>query len=155
MTRARGIVAGVVALALLGCGALRTSASTANGDHSAPEGAAASPGPPEPAEPPSCAGEIDPAGALAAVRARDAAVRDCYEQEILADESTRRLALRVALVVGAAGDVTEVRLDPEVTPERFGTCVGTALSTIRFPALTRGTCAVLLIPYDFSPEARP
>jgi hypothetical protein len=100
---------------------------------------------------PRCTGDLDVAGAIATIRALDPLMRDCYETE-LRTEPNWSVTIHVAIAVLPSGDVDTISFEPVGHPT-FEACVPAALARATFSPVTGGECAVVLVPYTFTPAA--
>ncbi|MCA9609862.1 MAG: AgmX/PglI C-terminal domain-containing protein [Myxococcales bacterium] len=98
----------------------------------------------------SCAGDIDQAAASRAVAANNLQFRNCYERRLKVNQTlSGRITLQVR--VGRDGAATGVRTGGSLNDPEVASCVRAIAQRIRFPRPTGG-CAVVAVPFDFTPQ---
>lgn len=92
-------------------------------------------------------GGLDKAAVREVVRARIGDIRDCYNAELIEDDS---IAGRIVVdfTVAAAGSVQDVTIAESTMPDRFAACVAAAVGTWQFPSAERATA----VSYPFNME---
>lgn len=97
-----------------------------------------------------CSGDIDSAAASRAIRGRNLQFRNCYERRLKVNQTlTGRVQLQVR--VGRDGNVSGVRTGGSLRDAQVLSCVRATAQRIRFPRPTGG-CAVVAVPFDFTPQ---
>jgi hypothetical protein len=93
-------------------------------------------------------GSLDKAAVREVVKARIHEVRECYNAELIADETVGGRSV-VAFVVQPDGSVSEVGVPESTMPERFDACMVAAVEGWSFPASDAKTR--VLYPFEMSP----
>jgi hypothetical protein len=98
-----------------------------------------------------CSGELDPASLKAMVAQHHAEVRSCYERRL---KVNHQLQGNVALIlrIGFDGKVTGTRAGGNLHDEAVYSCIRQIASKWTFDPPTPSGCAVVRIPYNFSPS---
>ena len=59
--------------------------------------------------------------------------------------------MRLEIMVGADGGVDDVRTSGSLRDREFSSCVRSEVNRMHFPHVTGGPCAVVAVPYTFTP----
>lgn len=98
-----------------------------------------------------CTGEIDPAAARRVVQEHNAQIRNCYERQLKQNpmlEGNMTLAVRIA----PNGRVDGTQVTGSLRDREVFACVRSVASNMRFPAPGGRDCAVVQVPFAFSPR---
>ncbi len=99
----------------------------------------------------SCTGEIAAASARQVIQEHNAQIRNCYERQLKQNpglEGTMTLSLRV----GSDGRVTGTQVGGTLRDRDVFACVRGVSSHMRFPAPGGRDCALVQVPFNFSPR---
>jgi len=106
------------------------------------------PRPPALGEWDSCSGEMNARPVFEEYRSQFQA---CYEHRLKAAPMLQgQMMLRVR--VGADGRVNGVQVDGSLHDREVFSCVRNLANRMQFPHVTGGTCAVVAVPYTFTPQ---
>jgi hypothetical protein len=97
-----------------------------------------------------CPGDIDAAQAMSVVRSYNRQIRNCYERQLKTNH-TLQGNMRVMVRVGSNGRVTGTRVSGSLRSPPVFACVRNLASNWQFPNPTGG-CAVVSVPFNFSPR---
>ena len=98
-----------------------------------------------------CSGDLAGAEATKVINDNRAQIRACYERRLKVNNILQgdiRLKVRVA----ASGKVTATSVAGSLHDEAVLACVRTLAQSWTFPVPTGGTCAVVQVPFHFSPK---
>ena len=113
------------------------------------------PEPPKPDRPRRTGGEWDCTGdlpnALKVINEHRAQIRSCYERR-LKNNNTLQGDLTLRLKVGPAGKVVATTVSGSIRDQEVFSCVRSLAQTWTFPVPTGGSCAVVQVPFQFSPK---
>lgn len=96
-----------------------------------------------------CAGDLK--GAATVINEQRAQVRACYERRLKVNNILQG-DLRVKLKVGANGKVLTSNVTGSLNDAEVNTCVRKLAAQWEFEAPSGGSCAVLQVPFQFSPK---
>ena len=96
-----------------------------------------------------CSGDI--ANARAVINENSAQVRSCYERRLKINNVLQG-NVRLQLKVGANGKVVATQAGGTLHDEQVFACMRNLASTWSFPAPSGGSCAVVSVPFQFSPK---
>ena len=96
-----------------------------------------------------CSGDLD--GAMAVINEQRAQVRACYERRLKVNNILQG-ELRVKLKVGSNGKVVLAAVTGSMDDAEVHSCVRKLASSWSFQPPSGGTCAVLQVPFQFSPK---
>lgn len=99
----------------------------------------------------SCTGDIEQTAARRVMAEHNAQIRNCYERQLKQNpslEGTMSLTLRV----GADGRVDGTQVGGTLRDRDVFACVRTVASHMRFPPPGGRDCAVVQVPFSFSPR---
>jgi hypothetical protein len=99
----------------------------------------------------SCTGEIAAAAARQVIQEHNGQIRNCYERQLKQNpslEGTMTLSLRV----GADGRVSGTQVGGTLRDRDVFACVRGVSSQMRFPAPGGRDCALVQVPFNFSPR---
>jgi TonB family protein len=99
----------------------------------------------------SCTGDISPADARRVIEEFNAQIRACYERQLKQNpmlEGNMMLAVRVA----SNGEVDGVQVSGSLRDREVFACVRQIASRMRFPPPGGRDCAVVQVPYQFTPR---
>lgn len=98
-----------------------------------------------------CEGNLSRETVANVVRGFDPQIRSCYERRLKANPLlSGNMSLNVR--VNEAGAVDGVQVGGSLRDRDVFSCVRTVAMRMRFPAVDGGSCAVVAIPYSFTPE---
>lgn len=97
-----------------------------------------------------CTGEIQAAQARAVFGQFNAQIRSCYERRLKADQFLQG-DLVVSVRVAADGRVDGTQLSGSLRDREVFSCVRSVTSRMRFPAPGGRDCAIVQVPYRFTP----
>jgi hypothetical protein len=98
-----------------------------------------------------CTGNLSRDAVASVVRGFDAQIRSCYERRLKANpllQGTMSLSVKVS----ADGGVEGVQVGGSLRDRDVFSCVRTVAMRMRFPRVEGGSCAVVNVPYSFTPE---
>lgn len=98
-----------------------------------------------------CSGNLSREAVASVVRGFDAQIRSCYERRLKANpllQGNMSLSVKVA----ADGGVEGVQVGGSLRDRDVFSCVRTVAMRMRFPRVEGGSCAVVNVPYSFTPE---
>jgi hypothetical protein len=98
-----------------------------------------------------CSGEIATAAARQVIQEHNAQIRNCYERRLKQNpvlEGTMTLSVRVA----ADGRVDGTQVGGSLRDREVFACVRSVASHMRFPAPGGRDCALVQVPFNFSPR---
>lgn len=98
-----------------------------------------------------CTGEIDPSAARRVIQEHNAQIRNCYERQLKQNpvlEGNMTLAVRIA----PNGNVDGTQVTGSLRDREVFACVRSVASHMRFPAPGGRDCAVVQVPFAFSPR---
>lgn len=98
-----------------------------------------------------CSGELPREAVASVVRSFDAQIRSCYERRLKANPLLSG-TMSLEVKVGASGGVEGVQVGGSLRDRDVFSCVRGVATRMRFPAVSGGSCAVLRVPFEFSPE---
>jgi outer membrane biosynthesis protein TonB len=98
-----------------------------------------------------CSGEVAQAAAMKVINENRAQIRSCYERRLKVNNILQG-DLRLRLKVGAGGKVTATSLSGSLKDSDVFTCVRNIAQAWTFAAPTGGNCAVVAVPFAFSPK---
>lgn len=98
-----------------------------------------------------CTGDLPRDAVASVVRSFDAQIRSCYERRLKGNPLLSG-NMSLSIKVGASGGVEGVQVGGSLRDRDVFSCVRGVVTRMRFPAVTGGSCAVLSVPYSFSPE---
>lgn len=96
-----------------------------------------------------CSGDL--AGAAKVVHENSAQVRSCYERRLKMNNALQG-ELHLKLKVGANGKVVASAVSGSLHDEEVNACVRKLAQSWTFPLPTGGNCAVVQVPFQFSPK---
>lgn len=99
----------------------------------------------------SCTGEIAPAQARSVFGQFNAQIRSCYERRLKTDQFLQG-DLTVSVRVAADGHVDGTQLSGTLRDREVFSCIRSVTSRMRFPAPGGRDCAVVQVPYRFTPQ---
>jgi hypothetical protein len=98
-----------------------------------------------------CTGNLSRDAVASVVRGFDAQIRSCYERRLKANPLlTGNMSLSVR--VTANGSVEGVQVGGSLRDRDVFSCVRGVALRMRFPEVEGGSCAVVNVPYSFTPE---
>jgi hypothetical protein len=98
-----------------------------------------------------CGGNLSPAQAQGVIAENRRQVRNCYERRLKVNHTLQgNLSLR--LKINAAGAVEATSVGGSLGDPEVFACVRNLASTWRFPTPQGGSCAVVSVPFNFSPQ---
>lgn len=98
-----------------------------------------------------CTGEIAPAAARQVIQEHNAQIRNCYERQLKQNpmlEGNMTLAVRIA----PNGQVDGTQVTGSLRDREVFACVRSVASHMRFPSPGGRDCAVVQVPFAFSPR---
>lgn len=98
-----------------------------------------------------CSGELSNAAVSAVVRGFDAQIRSCYERRLKANPLLQG-NMSLSVKVDAGGGVDGVQVGGSLRDRDVFSCVRGVAMRMRFPRVEGGSCAVVNIPYSFTPR---
>ena len=98
----------------------------------------------------SCSGDIP--GASAVMAQYNAQIRNCYERA-LKSNGVLQGSLNLRLRIGANGAVDGTQVGGSLGDREVFSCVRAVADRIRFPQVRGGSCAVLAVPFSFTPRS--
>lgn len=98
-----------------------------------------------------CSGELSRDAVASVVRGFDAQIRSCYERRLKANPLLQG-NMSLSIKVGEDGGVEGVQVGGSLRDRDVFSCVRGVAMRMRFPAVTGGSCAVVNVPYAFTPE---
>jgi outer membrane biosynthesis protein TonB len=98
-----------------------------------------------------CQGEVATTAAMKVINENRAQIRSCYERRLKVNNILQG-DLRLRLKVGAGGKVTATSLSGSLKDSDVFTCVRNIAQAWTFAAPTGGNCAVVAVPFTFSPK---
>jgi hypothetical protein len=96
-----------------------------------------------------CSGDLPGAGAV--VRANSVQVRSCYERRLKMNNLLQG-DVRLKLKVGAGGKVVATALSGSMHDADVLACMRNLAQSWTFPVPSGGSCAVVQVPFQFSPK---
>jgi hypothetical protein len=96
-----------------------------------------------------CSGDL--AGALKVINENRAQVRSCYERRLKINNVLQG-DLMLRLKVGSTGKVVATSIGGSLRDEAIHACVRNLASTWTFQVPTGGSCALVQVPFSFSPK---
>jgi outer membrane biosynthesis protein TonB len=96
-----------------------------------------------------CSGDLP--GALGVVRSNSAQVRSCYERRLKMNNLLQG-DVRLKLKVGAGGKVVATQLSGSLHDAEVLSCMRNLAQSWTFPVPSGGSCAVVQVPFQFSPK---
>lgn len=98
-----------------------------------------------------CAGDLDRAGLQKVLASNRAQVRTCYERRLKVNNLLQGdLSLRIK--IGANGSVASTSATGSLRDKEVFDCVRKLAKDWKFPAPSGGNCAVIQVPFQFSPK---
>lgn len=98
-----------------------------------------------------CSGDLDRSALQAVIRQHRAQVRTCYERRLKVNNLLQgEVSLKIK--VGANGKVVTTAASGSLTDAEVLSCMRRQAGTWRFPSPTGGKCAVIAVPFQFSPK---
>lgn len=98
-----------------------------------------------------CTGELSGSAVATVVRGFDAQIRSCYERRLKANPFLSG-AMSLSIKVDAGGGVDGVQVGGSLRDRDVFSCVRNIAMQMRFPRVEGGSCAVVNVPYSFSPR---
>jgi outer membrane biosynthesis protein TonB len=98
-----------------------------------------------------CQGEVATAAAMKVINENRAQIRSCYERRLKVNNILQG-DLRLRLKVGSGGKVTATSLSGSLKDSDVFACVRNIAQAWTFAAPTGGNCAVVAVPFTFSPK---
>ncbi len=98
----------------------------------------------------SCSGDIPGAGAV--MVQYNVQIRNCYERA-LKSNGVLQGSLNLRLRIGANGAVDGTQVGGSLGDRDVFSCVRAVADRIRFPQVRGGSCAVLAVPFSFTPRS--
>lgn len=98
-----------------------------------------------------CSGELSSSAVSAVVRGFDAQIRSCYERRLKANPLLQG-NMSLSVKVDAGGGVEGVQVGGSLRDRDVFSCVRGVAMRMRFPRVEGGSCAVVNIPYSFTPR---
>ncbi|MDQ3037475.1 MAG: AgmX/PglI C-terminal domain-containing protein [Myxococcota bacterium] len=98
-----------------------------------------------------CSGEMETAAARAVIQEHNAQIRNCYERRLKQNpvlEGSMTLSLRV----GPDGRVDGTQVGGSLRDREVFACVRSVATHMRFPAPGGRDCALVQVPFNFSPR---
>ena len=96
-----------------------------------------------------CSGDLP--GAVKVVRENSAQVRSCYERRLKMNNVLQG-DLRLKLKVGGGGKVVATAMSGSLHDPEVLSCVRNLAQSWIFPVPSGGSCAVVQVPFQFSPK---
>ncbi|MDH5674358.1 MAG: AgmX/PglI C-terminal domain-containing protein [Myxococcales bacterium] len=98
-----------------------------------------------------CEGDLDRGAAAKVIGSNRAQVRSCYERGLKLNNLLQG-SIRLKLKVGAGGKVTNAKVSGSLRDNDVFACVRKLAEGWRFAEPSGGKCAVMEVPYSFSPK---
>lgn len=98
-----------------------------------------------------CSGSIPAAAAQAALAERNLEFRNCYERRLKVN-NTLEGRVSVRMRVARSGAVDAVQVGGSLHDTQVLSCVRNIAQHTHFPAPTGGSCAVVAVPFNFTPR---
>lgn len=98
-----------------------------------------------------CPGEVPRAAASAQLAERNREFRNCYERRLKVNH-TLEGNVNLRMRVGRNGEVSAVAVSGSMRDNEVLTCVRGIAQRIRFPPPSGGSCAVVAVPFNFTPR---
>ena len=98
-----------------------------------------------------CTGEIDPAAIRHVFEQYNPQIRNCYERG-LKNNPVLQGAMTLQISVGADGRVEGTQVGGSLRDRDVFSCVRQISSRMQFPRVRGGACAVVQVPYTFTPQ---
>jgi len=98
-----------------------------------------------------CEGDLDRAALAKIMSDSQAPVRACYEHQLKTNNMLQG-TVQVKVKVNDAGKVIKTSTSGSLKSDEVLTCIRRLASEWRFPAPTGGKCAVVQVPFQFSPK---
>jgi hypothetical protein len=98
-----------------------------------------------------CTGELGAAAAATVVRGFDSQIRSCYERRLKANPLLSG-NMSLSIKVNEEGAVDGVQVGGSLRDRDVFSCVRGVAMRMRFPRVEGGSCAVVNVPYAFTPE---
>ena len=98
-----------------------------------------------------CSGDIPQATVRSTLAEYKTQMRNCYERRLKVN-NTLQGSVSLSLKVSASGSVVGVQVGGSLRDNDVFSCVRTIAQSMRFPAPTGGACAVVRVPYNFTPH---
>lgn len=98
-----------------------------------------------------CDGDLDRAGLQKVIARNRAQVRTCYERRLKINNLLQG-NLKLKIKVGAGGKVAAMATSGSLRDKEVYSCVRKLAKDWAFPAPSGGACAVVRVPFQFSPK---
>jgi hypothetical protein len=98
-----------------------------------------------------CSGELSSSAVSNVVRGFDAQIRSCYERRLKANPFLAG-AMSLSIKVNTDGAVDGVQVGGSLRDRDVFSCVRGVAMRMRFPRVEGGSCAVVNVPYSFTPR---
>ncbi|MDD9943911.1 MAG: AgmX/PglI C-terminal domain-containing protein [Myxococcales bacterium] len=98
-----------------------------------------------------CEGDLDRGGLRKVMNSARPQVRTCYERRLKVNTILQG-DVKLTVKVGAGGEVTATRIGGSLRDNEVFSCVRRLAKNWKFPKPTGGNCAVVNIPFQFSPK---
>ncbi|MCX7809123.1 MAG: AgmX/PglI C-terminal domain-containing protein, partial [Deltaproteobacteria bacterium] len=98
-----------------------------------------------------CSGNLEQEAVRRLVEEHRVQVRSCYERQLRQNPMLQG-SVNVLVRVESQGTVGDMQLDGSLRDREVLSCMRTIISRIRFPPVTGGNCAIVRIPFSFTPQ---
>lgn len=98
-----------------------------------------------------CPGEVDRAAASAVITEHRPQIQACYEHR-LKQQALLQGSVQLQLRVGATGAVEATQVGGSLRDREVFSCIRNVASHMQFPRVTHGNCAVVSVPFSFTPQ---
>jgi outer membrane biosynthesis protein TonB len=99
-----------------------------------------------------CTADLDPKAASAVIAQHRAQVRTCYERRLKVNNILQG-DLQLKIKVSASGKVVASNVSGSLRDSDVFECVRRVAASWQFPSPTGGNCAVMRVPFSFSPKS--
>lgn len=98
-----------------------------------------------------CTGEIDRAAISSVIEEHRQQIRSCYERR-LKQQQFLQGSLSLQMRIAQGGNVDAVQVGGSLQDREVFSCVRNVAQRMRFPRVSGGQCAVVSVPFNFTPQ---
>jgi hypothetical protein len=98
-----------------------------------------------------CPGEVERAAASAEIAEHRQQITACYERR-LKQEAMLQGTVNLQVRIGQGGSVEAVQVAGSLRDREVFSCIRNVANQMRFPRVSGGNCAVLSVPFSFTPQ---